>query len=294
MRQEKPNIIHTHLPRADLLGFAIRSIGTETRWVASVHAIYSKSWRGHWALPLWGALWKRADRLIAISKAVKDWLAGSYRIPEEKVQVVYYGIEPECFRTPSQNFRDAFGIHDEPIIGTVGRLEFGKGYDVLICAMPFVLRQVPKATLLIAGHDPWGYGQKLQEMIDQMGLKSHVRLVGFQSDVCSFLHALDVFAFASRSEGFGQVLIEAMAVGRPIVASRTSPITEIVIDGVTGILVEPENPKAFAEAIIWFLSDSKEKEQMIRRGMERVRELFSAERMARETLAVYDQVLGIK
>ena len=119
-----------------------------------------------------------------------------------------------------------------------------------------------------------------------------MRLIGFESDVPAFLHTLDVFALASRSEGFGQVLIEAMAAGKPVVASRIAPLTEIVVDGDTGLLVEPENPKAFAEAIVWLLTHPNVAQQMGRRGQKRVRDHFSAEQMAAETLALYQQVLS--
>ena len=110
--------------------------------------------------------------------------------------------------------------------------------------------RVPSARLLIAGHDPWGYGATLRRLIDRLGLDEKVRLVGFQTDVVSFLNALDVFAFASNSEGFGQVLVEAMAAGKPVVASRISPLTEIAVDQETGLFVELGNPAMFADALI--------------------------------------------
>ncbi|MFN3929994.1 MAG: glycosyltransferase, partial [Thermoflexus sp.] len=211
LNQEKPDILHTHLPRADLLGFLARTGGFSGSWVCSIHDIYTKSWRGRWVLPLFGPIWRRADRIIAISRAVREWLVHGFGLPSEKVHVVYYGIELERFQTPPQDLRRAWGLGNASIVGTVGRLEYRKGHDVLIRAMPFILRRIPEAILLIAGHDPWGYGRYLQDLVDRLELNGRVRLVGFQSDVCSFLHSLDVFAFASRSEGFGQVLIEAMA-----------------------------------------------------------------------------------
>jgi glycosyltransferase involved in cell wall biosynthesis len=97
--------------------------------------------------------------------------------------------------------------------------------------MPAVLHKVPNASLLIAGHAPWGYGPTLQALITELGLGERVQLVGFQDDVPAFLSGVDVFAFASRAEGFGQVLLEAMAAGRPVVASKLAPHTEIVVDG---------------------------------------------------------------
>jgi glycosyltransferase involved in cell wall biosynthesis len=125
-------------------------------------------------------------------------------------------------------------------------------------------------------------------------MERHVRFLGFQSDIPSFLHAIDVFAFASRSEGFGQVVIEAMAAGKPVVVSRIPPLTEIVIDGETGLYAEPENPESFAEKILWLLSHREEAHVMGKRGQEIVRERFSASAMASSTLSVYQKALGVK
>jgi glycosyltransferase involved in cell wall biosynthesis len=158
--------------------------------------------------------------------------------------------------------------------------------------MPTILREIPGACLHIAGHDLLGYGRTLEALIDKIGLDGCVRLVGFKRDVPSFMHALDVFAFASRTEGFGQVVIEAMAAGKPVVASRIPPLTEIVVDRETGLLAEPDNPEAFAQGITWLLSHPDEAQEMGRRGLERVQNHFSAERMAAETLALYETVLS--
>jgi len=157
--------------------------------------------------------------------------------------------------------------------------------------MPLVRRAVPGTTrLVIAGSDVWGYRATLQRLVGDLGLDGVVELCGFQSDTPSFLKGLDVFAFASRSEGFGQVLIEAMAAGKPVVASRISPLTEIVVEGETGLLAEPDDPEAFARAILWLLTHPEEARRMGTRGRVRAQEFFSAGRMAAEMLALYEAV----
>jgi glycosyltransferase involved in cell wall biosynthesis len=290
LKQEKPDILHTHLPRADLLGFLTRLSGFSSPWVCSVHDIHSKSWRGRWALPFFGSVWRRADKVIAISEAVKSWLVQGYGLESEKVQVVYYGIEPERWCSPSRDLRFEWKLAEKLLVGSVGRLESRKGHDLLIRAMPFIAQRFPQTMLLIAGHDPWGYGRVLESLVTQLGMEKHVRFLGFQDDVPSFLHAIDVFAFASRSEGFGQVVIEAMAAGKPVVVSRIAPLTEIVIDGETGFYAEPENPESFAEKILWLLSHREEAQNMGKRGQEVVKKRFSAETMAFVVLAIYQEV----
>lgn len=290
IKAEQPDIFHTHLPRADLAGAFAGLFVANVVWVCSVHAIYSHDWSGRWSLPLFDRLWRRADKIVCISDAVRDWLVGR-GMPASKAKVVYYGIEPKVFARPPVDLRQQWDLTDAAIVGSIGRLEPRKGHEVLIRAMPELCRLVPNARLLIAGHDPWGYGKNLVQLIESLRLQQRVRLVGFQSDIVSFLNALDVFAFASSSEGFGQVVVEAMAAEKPVVASKIPPLTEIVVDHETGLLVESGNPQAFADAIISLLKDPIERQRMGTMGRERVRQLFNADRMCRETVSLYEDVI---
>jgi glycosyltransferase involved in cell wall biosynthesis len=291
-KNEKPDILHTHLPRADFAGALEHWLGLRIPWICSIHDIYSKSWSGKWALPLFSRLWRRADGLIAISQVVKDWLVMEQHVPAEKIRVIHYGIEAARFAAREADSQNAMRKREGRVIGAISRLEPRKGHETLIRAMPEILQRVPQASLQIAGHDPWEYGQVLQAVIAELGLEQRVQLCGFQNDVPMFLHSLDVFAMASQSEGFGQVIIEAMATGKPVVASRIPPLTEIVLEGETGLLVEPENPKAFADAICWLLTHPQEAKHMGRCGQERVRSHFSAERMTVQTLSLYHELLA--
>ena len=290
---ERPNIFHTHLPRADLTGALARFLNPSVAWVCSLHAIYSDDWSGRWSLPLLRFLWNRADAIICISHAVSDWLIEG-GMPADRAKVIYYGIEPDKFSQPRVDLRKEWALNGGAIIGSIGRLEPRKGHDCLIEAMPALCKRLPNALLLIAGHDSWGYGVTLGRRIDELGLKDRVRLIGFQHDVVSFLNTLDVFALATNSEGFGQVVIEAMAAGKPVVTSKIAPLTEIVADGETGLLVESGSPQSFASAIAQLLIDPMERHRMGTRGRERVTKCFTAERMTQETLLLYENLLGQK
>jgi glycosyltransferase involved in cell wall biosynthesis len=292
LKEEHPALLHSHLPRADLLGVLGRLLQPSVTSICSIHDIYQKSWSGRWTLPLFNFVWRQAGAVVAISFAVREWLVNERRVPADKTTVIHYGIEPERFLRPNVDLRKTWGLNGQAVVGSVGRLEPRKAHESLIQAMPDVLKQVPHACLFIAGHDPWQYGKNLQALTDRLNLNGQARLIGFQDDIPSFLHAVDVFAFASRSEGFGQVVIEAMAAGKPVVTSKIPPLTEIVIDGETGWLVEPENPRAFAHAIAWLLQHPAAAQQMGRRGQERVRRDFSAEQMAAQTLSLYRKLAG--
>jgi glycosyltransferase involved in cell wall biosynthesis len=288
---ERPDVLHTHLPRADLAGAYAHFLNPSVVWICSVHAIYSEDWSARWSLPLFRCLWKRTDAIVCISHAVRHWVTQN-SIPVERTKVIHYGIETERFLRPKNSFRDEWGCTERAIIGSIGRLEPRKNHECLIAAMPEICKSVPNAMLLIAGHDPWGYGATLRRIIDELGLRDKVRLIGFQDDAVSFLDAIDVFAFATKSEGFGQVLVEAMAAGKPVVASRIPPLTEIVVDGDCGLLVEKDNPKAFAAALSRLLHHREERQSMGARGRERVNSHFTAKRMSNETLELYECILS--
>jgi glycosyltransferase involved in cell wall biosynthesis len=290
LREERPDILHTHLPRADFAGAFARILNTGLIWICSVHALYSQDWAGRWSLPLFNLLWRRADAMLCISHGVRDWLV-ERGLPADKARVIHYGIEPEKFFEPRVNLREQWALNGHVVIGSLGRLEPRKGHDLLITAMSVLAKRAPHARLLIAGHDPWGYAATLGGLIDRLGLAEKVRLVGFQNDVASFLDALDVFAFASSSEGFGQVLVEAMAARKPVVASKIAPLTEIVVDNETGLLVEDGTPAAYADHLFRLLSHPEECQRMGRLGQERVRKYFTADKMSQATLSLYEELL---
>jgi glycosyltransferase involved in cell wall biosynthesis len=290
LHSERPDILHTHLPRADFAAGFASIFHPELIWVCSVHAIYSEDWSGRWSLPFFNLLWRKADAMLCISNAVRDWLVGR-GMPPDKARVIHYGIESKKFSESSRNLREQWGGNDKAVIGSIGRLEPRKNHECLIAAMPQICQAIPKTLLLIAGHDPCGYGVTLRRQIDGLGLGEHVRLVGFQNDVVSFLNAIDVFAFATNSEGFGQVMVEAMAMSKSVVASAIPPLTEIAVDGDTGLLVERGNPRAFADALIHLIKDPLKRERMGLRGRERVRKYFTAERMTQETTTLYEELM---
>jgi glycosyltransferase involved in cell wall biosynthesis len=289
--KERPNILHTHLPRADVAGACRRMLHPSVPWVCSVHDIHDNSWSGRWTLPLFNFIWPRADKVIAISHAVKDWLVNERAVPDEKVSVIHYGIEPERFSQSQSHLKQKWALEDKLVIGSIGRLEPRKGHDCLLHAMAELKKMVPGVSLVIAGHDPWGYGKELQSLIDRLDLRKEVRLVGFQSDIAAFLSAIDVFAFATQSEGFGQVVIEAMAAGKPVVASKIAPLTEIIREGETGLLVSRDDPRAIANAVAWLFTHPEQARAMGKHGQETVCNHFSAEKMAAETRLLYDDVL---
>ena len=130
----------------------------------------------------------------------------------------------------------------------------------------------------------------LERQVKERHLEKHVLLAGFRPDVLSVHKAFDIFVMSSVTEGLGTSLLDAMAAGKPIVATRTGGIPEVVVDGETGLLVAPRDHDAMATAIVRLLNDPELRERMGRAGLARVRKHFSAERMVEKTMGVYQRV----
>jgi glycosyltransferase involved in cell wall biosynthesis len=193
--------------------------------------------------------------------------------------------------------RQEFGVPDHvPMILMPTRLQRGKGVHVFLDAAAQVVRSQPEARFLVLGGALFGlepdYEVDLQRQVERLDLRRAVQLVGFRPDVFRFYQAADIVVQSSiEPEAFGMVLIEAMAWGRPVVASDVGGPTEIVLDGVTGLLVPPNDPDRLARALVALLKDPGGRVRMGRAGAARVRDYFKAERMVSHLQVLYDDMI---
>ncbi len=165
-----------------------------------------------------------------------------------------------------------------------------KGQKFLVEAAAIVVREMPEARFLLIGegelHDA------LEHQIKHLHLAQHIVLTGFRADVLGVLKGLDLFVMSSVTEGLGTALLDAMALGRPIVATRAGGILEVVLHGETGLLVPPRDAPALAAGILDLLRDPERRRRLAAAGLARVRDRFSVDRMVEGTLAVYVGLAG--
>lgn len=228
---------------------------------------------------------KRMFRILAISQAARQGMLDRHEAPSAKIVVVPNGIEPPLVGDPHA-LRAGLGIGpDVPLVVCVARLEQEKDIASLVQAMSEVTRQLPAARCLVAG----GGAQReaLEAQITRLDLSPSVTLLGFQPDAGTVMAAADLFVLPSLAEPFGLVLLEAMALGKAVVATAAGGPLEIVVPEATGLLVPAAAPHALAQAIVGLLRDPARRAEMGRAGQERYRTHFTAARMARQTLAVY-------
>lgn len=249
---------------------------------------------------LWAdALGKRllcamAARVITNSQAVAAHLPCRRR-----VTVVYNGIEIERF-DPAMNgvpFRARYGISpDAPLVGTIGRLRPWKGQDRFLRALARVREAVPDVWGVIVGgaifDESDDYPERLSALAADLGLAGRVVFTGHLEDVRPALAALDLFVHSGDPEPFGLVNVEAMAMGKPVVAFAHGALPEIVVHGETGVLVPPEDETALAEAVMALLADPERRGAMGQAGRERVKARFDVRRLTREIEAVYEVLLS--
>jgi glycosyltransferase involved in cell wall biosynthesis len=234
-----------------------------------------------------------ADAIIAISSAVEDWLISQIKLSSWKVRKIYYGIDFKRFQTDEtarSNLSHELGIEkDKFLIGTVGRLSIEKGHPYLIQSLSQVKREIPQTHLLLVGHEDEGLRNELENLIDKLHLRENVTLAGYRDDIPAVMHAIDVFALPSLSEGLGLVLLEAMAAGKPIVATRVGAIPEIVVEGKTAILVPPADSNCLAEAIVNMLNQPLQAKKMGEEGKTYVATHFTIESMVKRTITTYEK-----
>jgi glycosyltransferase involved in cell wall biosynthesis len=292
------DVVHSHNGRTALLAAMAVKFAGKGHAVATQHFLEPAhlSRRGakaflSQAVHRW--LSRATDRFIAVSNGVKAVMLERKNQKEDKVSVVHNGmpLADPARLTPAEKIRAELGFDaDTKLIVCVARLEREKDLDVLIAAMKDVAAADPKAVCIIAGEG--SQRPALLEQIAALGLEKSVKLIGFRKDALAVVQAADVFVLPSAREPFGLVFIEAMSVKKPIVAARAGGPLEIVANGETGLLVEPNGAREMGRALITLLADQTLREKMGAAGHARFLEKFTVERMVFATQEVYKKALA--
>jgi len=297
----KPDVLHTHLLKADAYGAVAGHFGDARVTIASKHND-EVALRRHWVAFAHGWLSRLDDRIIVLSDHVGRYVTDVGRAPADRIRRVYYGINldrPIALEAgAARALRQELEIPvDAPFLLCVARLDPQKGHLALLDAMRDVVQTLPAARLVLVGGAQQAtadYSAELRSTAAGPQLAGKVIFAGERTDVPRLMAACDLFVMASLWEGFGLVFLEAMAAGKPIVATNVSAVPEAVADGETGVLVPPNDPLALAQAILQLCDDPAERRRLGDNGYRRVRESFTSERMVEETMAVYREALAEK
>ncbi len=280
VRQENYDIVHFHTKRAHALSLWPLRVHSRSKYVVTRRMDYplKKNWYNNYLYN------RKMDGVIAISQTIADVLAAG-GVNREKIRVIHSGVDVVRFRRAEPAPRQS----DRPVIGTVAVLEERKGHRVLLEAAAILKGQGCRLAYRFAGEG--SERRHLEEAVSKLGLQEEVAFLGFVSDIPAFLGAVDVFALPSIYEGLGVAVLEAMAAGKPVVASSVGGIPELVEDQITGILVPPKDAQALAKAIAQLVSRETAARKMGTRASERVQDHFTLEKMAKKNEEYYYELV---
>jgi glycosyltransferase involved in cell wall biosynthesis len=289
LRQTRPAVVHTYLSTANVFGSAAAR-------VASVGGLITTRRDTGFAD---GRLMRRAlaltnrwaRRVVAVSEDTARIARQREGVAEPLLAVIPNGVDLDRFSPAGRRdkARDALGIPPSvPLLATVSHLTPIKGIDVLVEAAPAIRAEVPEAHFLVAGRGT--EQERVQRRIDALGLGNAFRLLGSYDDVPGLLEAADLFVLPSRSEGQPNAVIEAMAMGLPVVASRVGGVPEVARHDREALLVEPDEPEGLAQACRDVLTAPDLARRLGRAGHERAQAEFSLPTMLGRYADLYADV----
>ena len=288
IKEKNIEIIHAHTRVTQVLAHLVsKKLGIP--YVTTCHGFF-KSRLFREIFPCWG------NRCLAISEAVREHLVNDLGVKKEEVAVVHNGVEIERFfpdkfnQEQKEKFKKDYGLKNNlPVIGTVARLSSVKGQQYLILAMERILKDNPQTQLLLVGNGP--EKERLFNQVKELNIENKVFFSPPTLDTSVPLSVMDVFVFPSLSEGLGLAIIEAQAMGLPVVASDVGGIYTLVKDGINGFLVQSRDPEALAQAILKLLKDKKLAKEMGKRAKEQARQEFNLKQMCCAIEQAYQHVL---
>jgi len=287
IRETRPDLLHSNSTTAHLAG----ALAAKTMRIPSIWHVRDLVPLG----PLGYFLGRLSDRIVAISHAVER--AVRRYASAGQIEVVHNGIDAPTFAASAQpgTLRAELGLPPKtPLVGMVGQLVPWKGQRVFFDAMGRICDSIRNASGVVVGSDIFddhpAYVAELHALQQRRGPSDSVRFLGYRPDVSTVMADLDVLMVPSFNEPFGRVALEAMALSKPVVASNSGGLPEIVVDRATGRLCPTGDAVAFADATVELLANRRLARQYGAAGRERVTHEFSTERMVRSTIRIYEEL----
>jgi len=238
-----------------------------------------------------------ADVLIANSKATASSYT-QYVSKDQRVEIIYNAADCVQFYPEGEcNLRSRFNINNNGfVIGLIGQITPNKGQDVFIRALAQVVRKHPNVRALVVGDtvidDSKWFLVELKQLVQELGISDKVIFTGFVKNITDLYRCLDIVVLPSRSEGFGRTIAEAMAMGKPVIASRVGGLPELISEGETGLLVPPGDSNSLADAIVKLVENRSLAKKLGFNGRRKVKEQFSVEKNVRKIERVYMSLLS--
>lgn len=291
MRKSHIHIVHTHLFGSNTIGRIAAILSGIPVIIATLHDLAGN--RPKLERCMERILSYFTHQVISVSEAVKSSFIKQAKIHPYKIGTIHNSIDLQQFNLtkvkPIEKRQELGFLLDSFIVGRVARLTEDKGHRYLIEAIPLVLKEFPDTKFVLVGRGP--LKEVLEKQVQNAGISNNVVFLGLRDDIPELTAMFDLVVLPSLSEGLPSVLLEAMALKKAVVATPVAGIPEVVLDGITGILVPPRDSSALARAIIKLLKDKELREKMGQQGYERVKNYFNYPRMIKELDAMYNQLI---
>jgi glycosyltransferase involved in cell wall biosynthesis len=291
MRQERIDIVQTTLLYADILGAVAAKIAG-VPFVVSWDVVTQPFKTLH--KMAYSVAKRNMNLVVTVSDAINRKTVAERNMPVDRVKTIHYGVDLDKFNTNGVDTavkRRELGLsEDELLVGVVARLNEQKGHKYLVAAAPEIVKQFPHVRFVFVGDGP--LRADIEKQIDDLGISRHFTFLGFRDDVHEILKVFDIFVLPSLYEGLPNVVLEAMAAGKPIIATAVDGTPEAVADGETGLLVPSREPEPLKSAIIKLVSDEKTRLVMARNARKRAESHFSLEKQVRAFENLYDTCLS--
>jgi glycosyltransferase involved in cell wall biosynthesis len=291
LRRERIDLVHVHSPVPAVMTRLGRRITGVRGIVYTEHNVPSRY--GIVTRSLNAGTYRMNDAVIAVSQEVATQVQPYVRNGRPRLQAILNAVDVDMFadlQVSRDQVRREFGFPtDAPIVINVANLTTKKGHTHLLAAAKRVLERQPAVRFLCVGQGP--LADELAAEAKRHRLNGQLVFAGFRPDATSLMAASDVFVLSSLHEGLPVSLLEAMALARPQVVTRVGGVPEVVVDGETGMLVDPENPDALADSILGLLSDPARAERMGEAARVHVRRRYGMGQMVKAVEAVYASVI---
>ncbi len=285
-----PDIIHSHRYKENILALLARPVMSKIRLVSTQHGmpeLARKDQDSFSSAKLRAGIFSRLlshffDRTVLVSEEMRLLLVGSYGFTQKKLKVIHNGIQiPERVNDYTRK---------KNVIGSAGRFSPVKDFSLFLDIAKLVVAQNDMVDFVLAGDGP--ERQKLEEKVRVNGLSDRFKFLGHQDDMDSFYEKIDIYLNTSVHEGIPMSVLEAMSHGLPVVVPNVGGFPEIVIEGVSGYLIDDRNPSIFADRCIELSSDQQKRQQMAEAARQRVTDHFSRETMAAQYHQLYQELLA--
>ncbi len=290
-KDEQVNIIHTFFEKSEVMGWLVKRLAGIPVWVTSRRDL------GFKRKEIYDRIFRLSSRdcnkCVANCNAVKEQTLQKERLPEEKIEVIYNGMDFSPYqKSDNENaLRKEIGIDNQTfLVGMIANFNFEiKGHQFFIEAAKRVSEQVPNVEFLLVGDG--ALRQRFEKLSEELGVRQKIHFLGKRSDIPVILSSLNISVLCSTNEGFSNVILESMAAGKPVVATYIGGNTELVSDGVTGYIVPPSDSMALAHAILVLLREPDRAKIMGRSAIAKVQNSFTMAAMVERYERLYQSLL---